>query len=206
MRLLRKVVAVAACASMLAACGSESYQEAALRASDSGDQKAAVSLAKKEVARFSAPDQCSRATNTNCGTLALAYGALAGYQILDRDRTAGLGSFIQAKGALSLTDPALRPSATAMVYRDVSEAFWKVGDQERAIAVFKEGRAAGADQWLFMSSAARAAEPKPADTQATDAPPTGTQPAGTQPAGSQQTGAPPPGARPLGTQPVVTRK
>ncbi len=191
---------------MLAACGSESYQEAALRASDSGDQKAAVSLAKKEVARFSAPDQCSRATNTNCGTLALAYGALAGYQILDRDRTAGLGSFIQAKGALSLTDPALRPSATAMVYRDVSEAFWKVGDQERAIAVFKEGRAAGADQWLFMSSAARAAEPKPADTQATDAPPTGTQPAGTQPAGSQQTGAPPPGARPLGTQPVVTRK
>jgi hypothetical protein len=216
MRLLRKVVAVAACASMLAACGSESYQEAALRASDSGDQKAAVSLAKKEVARFSAPDQCSRATNTNCGTLALAYGALAGYQILDRDRTAGLGSFIQAKGALSLTDPALRPSATAMVYRDVSEAFWKVGDQERAIAVFKEGRAAGADQWLFMSSAARAAEPKPADArptdvQATDAPPTGTQPtgtqpAGTQPAGSQQTGAPPPGARPLGTQPVVTRK
>jgi hypothetical protein len=191
MHLLRNVVVVAACASMLASCASESYQEAALQASDGGDQKAAVSLAKKEVARFSGPDQCSRTTNTNCGTLALAYGALAGYQILDRDRAAGLGSFIQAKGALSLTDPAIRASATAMVYRDVSEAFWKVGDQARAIAVFKEGRAAGADQWLFMSSAARAAEQKPTDAQATDA---------------QPTGAPPPGTRPPGTQPIVTRK
>lgn len=200
MHLLKIVVGAAACASLLAACASESYQEAALQASDGGDQKTAVSLAKKEVARFSGPDQCSRATNVNCGTLALAYGALAGYQILDRDRAGGLDSFIQAKGALSLTDPALRPSATAMVYRDVSEAFWKVGDQERAIAVFKEGRAAGADQWLFMSSAARAAEPKAADAPATDAP------AATPPAATQPGAPPPPGARPPGTQPVVTRK
>jgi len=49
-----------------------------------------------------------------------------------------------------------RPSATAMVYRDVSEAFWKVGERARAVAVFNEGRAAGGDSWLFMSSAARA--------------------------------------------------
>jgi hypothetical protein len=206
MHLLRNVVVVAACASMLASCASESYQEAALQASDGGDQKAAVSLAKKEVARFSGPDQCSRTTNTNCGTLALAYGALAGYQILDRDRAAGLGSFIQAKGALSLTDPAIRASATAMVYRDVSEAFWKVGDQARAIAVFKEGRAAGADQWLFMSSAARAAEQKPTDAQATDVQPPGTQPTGTQPTGAPPPGTRPPGTRPPGTQPIVTRK
>jgi hypothetical protein len=33
-----------------------------------------------------------------------------------------------------------------MVYRDVSEAFWKVGDRARAVAVFNEGRAAGADK------------------------------------------------------------
>jgi hypothetical protein len=201
MHLLRNVVAVAACALMLASCADDSYQAAALQASDSGDQKTAVSLAKKEVARFSAPDQCSRSKNINCGTLALAYGALAGYQILDRDRSGGLGSFIQAKGALSLTDPAIRASATAMVYRDVSEAFWKVGDQERAIAVFKEGRAAGADQWLYMSSAARAAEPKPADTQATDAPPASTQPAAAPPPGAR-----PPGTQPPGTQPIVTRR
>jgi hypothetical protein len=182
-------VALAACASLLAACASESsYQEAALQASDGGDQKAAVSLAKKEVARFSGPDQCSRTTNVNCGTLALAYGALAGYQILDRDRAGGLGSFIQAKGALSLTDPAIRASATAMVYRDVSEAFWRVGDRARAIAVFKEGRAAGADQWLFMSSAARDAEQEPTGAQPTATPPTSTPP----------TTAPPPGTRPTG--------
>ena len=151
----------AACAAMLAACSSPSnpsFQTAALQASDSGDQKAAVSLAKKEVARFSGPDQCSRTTQINCGTLALAYGALAGYQILNRDRAAGEGSFIQAKGALSLTDPAIKAGATGIVYRDVSEAFWKAGDQARAIAVFKEGRAAGGDEYLFMSSAARAAE------------------------------------------------
>ena len=144
---LKGVVAVAACASMLASCSSSnSYQTAALRASDGGDQKTAVSLAKKEVERFSGSDKCSPSNRLECGTLALAYGALASYQILDRDRAAGEGSFIQAKGALSITDPAIRASATGMVYRDVSEAFWKAGDHARAIAVFKEGRAAGGDQ------------------------------------------------------------
>ncbi|MBL6651357.1 MAG: hypothetical protein ISP49_07170 [Reyranella sp.] len=171
MHLLRNIVAVAACALMLASCGSASYQEAALQASDSGDQKTAVSLQKKEVERFSGPDQCSRAKNINCGTLALAYGALAGYQILAGDRLGGEESLVLAKGALSLTDPSIRASATAMVYRDVSEAFWRKGNQARAIAVFKEGRAAGADQWLFTSSAARAADPQtptPADHRPTD--------------------------------------
>jgi hypothetical protein len=55
-----------------------------------------------------------------------------------------------------------------MVYRDVSEAFWKAGDQERAIAVFKEGRAAGGDEYLFMSSAARAAGQQPTRKPSTD--------------------------------------
>ena len=158
---LKGVVAVAAWAALLASCssGSTSYQAAALQASDSGDQKKAISLAKKEVERFS--DKCSLGTRAECGTLALAYGALAAYQILNRERAAGEGSFIQAKGALSLTDPAIRASATGVVYRDVSEAFWQAGDHARAIAVFKEGRAAGGDQYLFMSSAARAAEQQP---------------------------------------------
>ena len=157
---LKGVVAIAACAALLASCSSSpSYQAAALRASDGGDQKAAVSLAKKEVERFS--DKCSLSSRLECGTLALAYGALAGYQILDRNRAAGEGSFIQAKGALSLTDPKIRASATGIVYRDVSEAFWQAGDQARAIAVFKEGRAAGGDEYLFMSSAAKAAEQQP---------------------------------------------
>jgi hypothetical protein len=62
----------------------------------------------------------------------------------------------------------IRSSATAMVYRDVSEAFWTVGDRARAVAVFNEGRAAGADKWLFMSSAARAADQQPTDQQSTD--------------------------------------
>jgi hypothetical protein len=162
MHALRTIVAVAACAAMLMACASASYQAAALQASDSGDQKTAISLAKKEVALFSTADKCSLANRVECGTLALAYGALASYQILDRDRAGGEGSFIQAKGALSLTDPAIKASATGIVYRDVSEAFWKAGDEERAIAVFKEGRAAGGDEYLFMSSAARAADQKPA--------------------------------------------
>jgi hypothetical protein len=129
-----------------------------MEAFDRGDLKTAITLAKKEVARFSAADQCSRTTSTNCGTLALAYGTLAGYQILDGDKTAGERSFGSAKGALSLTDHENRPSATAMVYRDVSEAFWKTGDRTRAVAVFNEGRAAGGDGWLFMSSAARAGD------------------------------------------------
>ncbi len=167
---LKRVVTIAACGSLMAACASESYQEAAMQASESGDQKTAISLAKKEVARFSGPDQCSRTNSLNCGTLALAYGTLAEYQILAGDRIAGEGSFSSAKGALGLTDPANRSSATAMVYRDVSEAFWKVGDRERAVAVFNEGRAAGADRWLFMSSAARAAGQQPTDKQSTDSP------------------------------------
>ena len=156
---LKSVVAVGVCALMITSCTSASFQTEALQASESGDQKAAISLAKKEVARFSRRDQCSRTTGLNCGTLALAYGTLAGYQILDGDRTAGEGSFSSAKEALSLTDLGTRPSATAMVYRDVSEAFWKVGDRARAVDVFnEEGRTAGADKWLFMSSAARAAD------------------------------------------------
>lgn len=162
MHVIKTIVAVAACAAMLTSCASTtSYQAAALQASEDGDQKTAVSLAKKEVERFSGTDKCSLANRVECGTLALAYGALASYQILDRDRAAGEGSFIQAKGALSLTDPAIRAGATGIVYRDVSEAFWKAGDQARAIAVFKEGRAAGGDQYLFMSSAARAAGQRP---------------------------------------------
>lgn len=167
MHALKNVASVVACVSMIASCASASYQTAAMQASEGGDQKAAISLAKKEVARFSGPDQCSRATSLNCGTLALAYGALAAYQILGGDSTAGGGSLSSAKGALSLTDVGTRPSATAMVYRDVSEAFWKVGDRARAVAVFNEGRAAGADEWLFMSSAARAASQQPTDQQST---------------------------------------
>jgi hypothetical protein len=158
-RALRSVVALAACVSLAASCaGNPSYQEAALQASDSGDQKTAVSLAKKEVARFSGPDQCSRAKNLYCGTLALAYGTLAGYQILGGDSAAGEQSYSSAKAALSLTDPKLRSGAAGAVYRDVSEAYWKVGDRARAIAVFSEGRAAGADQYLYMSSAAQAVD------------------------------------------------
>ncbi|CAN0395125.1 unnamed protein product, partial [Phaeothamnion confervicola] len=142
---LEKLTVVAACALAMTSCASDSYQVAAMEASDSGDQKAATSLAKKEVLRFSTPDQCSRTTTVNCGTLALAYGTLARYQILDGDRAAGEGSFRSAKEALRLTDLETRSGATAVVYGDVSEAFWKVGDRARAIDVFEEGRAAGAD-------------------------------------------------------------
>jgi hypothetical protein len=168
MHALKNVVTLVACVSVTASCASASYQTAAMQASEDGDQKAAISLAKKEVARFARPDQCSRTTSLNCGTLALAYGTLAGYQIMDGDSTAGEGSFSSAKEALSLTDPGTRSSAAAMVYRDVSEAFWKVGDRARAVAVFAEGRAAGADSWLFMSSAARAADQRLPDQQPTD--------------------------------------
>jgi hypothetical protein len=154
--------AVAVVVWILAGCASQdpspSYQTEAMQASESGDQKTAIELAKKEVARFATPDQCSNTTRINCGTLALAYGALASYQILDGDRAAGELSFGGAKAALNKTDREDRASAIAMVYRDVSEAFWKVGDRPRAIAVFKEGRDAGGDKWLYLSSAARAAE------------------------------------------------
>jgi hypothetical protein len=157
------VAAVAACAMTLAACAStSSYQPAAMEASDAGDQKKAISLATKDVERFSAADQCSASTNYNCGTLALAYGAVAAYQILDGNRAAGERSFRSAKQALSQTASDNRSSATAIVYRDVSEAYWKTGDQARAVAVFKEGRAAGGDVYLFMTSAAKAADRPPA--------------------------------------------
>ena len=153
---LEKLVVVAACALAMTSCaGDPSYQVAAMEASNSGDQKAATGLARKEVARFATADQCSPKATVNCGTLALAYGTLARYQILDGDRTAGEGSFRSAKQALSLTDPEFRAGATGVVYGDVSEAFWKTGDRARAIDVFKEGRTAGADQYLYMTSAAR---------------------------------------------------
>jgi hypothetical protein len=152
-------LALAACALATTSCTSNaSYQAAAMEASDSGDQKTAISLAEKEVARFSTPDQCSSAKNINCGTLALAYSSLAGYQILAGEKAAGERSLGSARGALALMDPEYRPSAVAMVYGDVSEAFWKVGDRTRAVAVFNEGRAAGGDSWLYICSAARATQ------------------------------------------------
>jgi hypothetical protein len=151
----RHLFAIAACA-LAAACSSPSYEAQAIQASDNGDQKAAIRLAAKEVEKFSGPDQCSPTQNINCGTLALAYSGLAQYQILDGDRAAGESSFSSAKRALAWMDRRDRPSATAMVYGDVSEAFWKVGDRARAVAVFEEGRAAGGDSYLFLVSAAQA--------------------------------------------------
>lgn len=127
-----------------------------MEASQSGDLKTAISLARKEVARFATPDECAGTTTRNCGTLALAYSSLAEYQILDGDKAAGESSFLSAKAALGRTDRANRASAAGIVYRDVSEAFWKAGDRTRAIAVFKEGRAAGGDSYLYMASAAKA--------------------------------------------------
>jgi hypothetical protein len=156
---LQPVAVLVACALMTASCINASYQALAMEAADRGDQKAAISLAKKEVARFSTPDQCSSTTSLNCGTLALAYSSLAEYQIRDGNKAAGEASFKDAKRALRWTDRDNRPSATGMVYRDVSEAFWKVGDRARAVAVFNEGRAAGGDSWLFTASAAAKAAP-----------------------------------------------
>jgi hypothetical protein len=165
---LKSLLGLAASAIMTASCTSPSYLMAAMEASQGGDHKAAVSLAQKEVARLSTPEQCSRTTNYNCGTLALAYSSLAEYQILRGDKMAGERSFRSAKELLGWTDPANRASATAMVYRDVSEAFWKVGDRARAVAIFKEGRASGGDGWLFMSSAARAADQAPSASRQPD--------------------------------------
>lgn len=157
-QVLRLVVAAAAGALLTACAGSEgtSYQEQALRASEGGDLKAATSLAQKEVEKYSASDQCSSTTNYNCGTLALAYSSLAEYQIRSGNRAAGERSFDRAKGALQMVPKDNKPSATGMVYRDVSEAFWKAGDKRRAIAVFKEGTTRGADEWLYTTSAAKA--------------------------------------------------
>jgi hypothetical protein len=163
MAAIKRLLGLAACGLVAASCTSTPNGQAAIEASQSGDQKTAVRLAQKEVARFSTPDQCSRTRSFNCGTLALAYGSLAEYQILNGDRTAGEGSFDSAKGALGWMDSANRPSATAMVYRDVSEAYWKMGDRARATVVFNEGRAAGADGWLLAASAARAGDRGPAE-------------------------------------------
>ncbi len=153
---LKHLIALATCALVVASCSSVSNGEAAIEASQNGDQKTAVRLAQKEVARFSTPDQCSRTKSFNCGTLALAYGSLAEYQILSGDTAAGESSFARAKGALGWMDSENRPGATAMVYRDVSEAYWKRGDRTRATAIFNEGRAAGADAWIYHASAAAA--------------------------------------------------
>jgi hypothetical protein len=188
---LRNVVVVVAYALLAAGCSSPSYLEAAMQAQEGGDLKTAIRLAKKEVARFSEPDQCSRVSTVNCGTLALAYATLASCQILDGDRTAGEESLIGAKGALALTNPEIKASATAMVYRDVSEAYWKLGDRARAVAVFKEGSVAGADSWLYMSSAAQDASQQPAVQQ-----PTGQQPALQPPKGQPPIGQPPTGRPP----------
>lgn len=165
-----RLIALCASALLVASCSSMSNGAAAIEASQNGDQKTAVRLAQKEVARFSAPDQCSPATTYNCGTLALAYGSLAEYQILDGDTAAGERSFAGARAALARTDIANRPSATAMVYRDVSEAYWKTGDRARATVVFKEGRAAGADGWLANASAASVADAKPSPSAPDDGP------------------------------------
>ncbi len=147
---------IAAGAFATACASNPSYQEEAMKASDDGDFKSAKSLAQKEVERFAKPEECSSTTNVNCGTLALAYSSLADYQIRSGDKAAGERSFDRAKGALVMVAPANKPSATGIVYRDVSEAFWKAGDKRRAIAVFKEGTTRGADQWLYTSSAAKA--------------------------------------------------
>ena len=176
-----RLVATVATAALAAACASagKSYQAEAMQASDKGDLKTATSLAQKEVDKYSASDQCSSATNYNCGTLALAYSSLAEYQIRSGDRAAGERSFDRAKGALQLVAKDNKPSATGMVYRDVSEAYWKAGDKPRAIAVFREGTTRGADEWLYTSSAAKAVaeqEGRP------PTPPPGTAPAGSPPA------------------------
>jgi hypothetical protein len=157
LRALRRFLGISVCV-LAAACSNPSYEAQAIQASDGGDQKTAIRMAAKEVARFSTPDQCSPTKSINCGTLALAYSSLAEYQILGGDRAAGESSFSSAKTALGLTDRRDRASATAMVYGDVSEAFWKVGDRARAVAVFKEGRSAGGDSYLFLVSAAKVAD------------------------------------------------
>mgnify|MGYP003607557092 CR=1 FL=1 len=183
---LRLVAAVGA-AALAGACasGGASYQAEAMQASDKGDLKTATSLAQKEVEKYSATDQCSSTTNYNCGTLALAYSSLAEYQIRSGDRAAGERSFDRAKGALQMVPKDNKPSATGMVYRDVSEAYWKAGDKPRAIAVFREGTTRGADEWLYTSSAAKAVaqqEGRPAT------PPPGTVPAGSPPGSAAPSG------------------
>lgn len=129
-----------------------------MEASQSGDQRKAVEIARKDIERFAAADQCSPTVKVNCGTLALAYSTVAQYQILDGDWRGGERSFQAAKRTLPMVEPANKASATAMVYRDVSEAYWKIGNKPRAVAVFNEGREAGGDVWLYSSSAAAIAD------------------------------------------------
>lgn len=154
----KKLAGIVACALSMSACSSPSVQEQAMEASSSGDQKKAITLARQDIERFAAADQCSPTVKVNCGTLALAYSTVAQYQILDGDWRAGERSFAAAKRTLPMVEPANKPSATAMVYRDVSEAYWKVGNKPRAVAVFNEGREAGGDVWLYSSSAAAIAD------------------------------------------------
>src|SRR5471030_2106889 len=155
-RVLATIIVMSA---LVAACGGDrpkSYDLAAMDASYSGDLRTAISLARKEVARFSTPEQCSPAQNINCGTLALAYGSLAQYQIAAVDRAAGEISFGNARDAMGIMDRAHLPATAGVVYRDVSEAFWKTGDKARAKAVIEEGRLAGGDTWLMSASAGQA--------------------------------------------------
>ena len=154
----KKLAGIVACALSMSACSSPSVQEQAMEASSSGDQKKAITLARQDIERFAAADQCSPTVKVNCGTLALAYSTVAQYQILDGDWRAGERSFAAAKRTLPMVEPANKPSATAMVYRDVSEAYWKIGNKPRAVAVFNEGREAGGDVWLYSSSAAAIAD------------------------------------------------
>jgi hypothetical protein len=161
---LKHLMIISASALVMASCSSPTtYQAAAIQASESGDQKAAASLAAKDVEQFSASGQCAGDSTLNCGTLALAYGSLAQYQILGGDKAAGERSFLKAKGAIARMDRADRPSAVGMVYHDVSEGYWKVGDKTRAREVFNEGRDAGADKFLYFASAARLDVPEPTD-------------------------------------------
>lgn len=125
-------------------------------ASYRGDYKTAIALARKEVARFATADQCSTAQNINCGTLAMAYGSLAQYQIAAGDRAGAEASFSDAKAAMSIMDRNYLPSTAGVVYRDVSEAYWKVGDKARAKEIIEQGRLAGGDTWLAGSSAGQA--------------------------------------------------
>ena len=109
-----------AMSTLVAACGGDkpkSYDLAAMDASYSGDLKTAITLARKEVARFSTPEQCSPAKNINCGTLALAYGSLAQYQIAAGDRAAGEISFGNARDAMRLMDPVHLPATAGAVYQ-----------------------------------------------------------------------------------------
>ena len=169
-----------------------------MEASSAGDQKKAIEIARKDIERFAASDQCSPTATVNCGTLALAYSTVAQYQIMDGDWRAGERSFAAAKRTLGMVEPANRASATGIVYRDVSEAYWKIGNKPRAVAVFNEGRVAGGDVWLYSSSAAAIADggnpvrpPGAPDAPAPEAAPAPAAPAAATPVSASQPQAPP---------------